>query len=656
MPKKLGLALALVVLLSTSVAAKERYQTAGPVQLDAEGAKWAQKTLKKLTLEEKIGQMLLVWSRAEFLNVQSAEYEKLRVMLRKYHLGAFGLTVPVDGPFVLRNQPYEAAMMTNQLQRDSELPLIFAADYERGLSMRLYGTTVFPHAMAFGADGSLADAEAAGRITGMEARAVGVQWNFFPDADVNSNPANPVINTRSFGEDPKQVGALVAAYIKGAHQAGMLTTAKHFPGHGDTSTNSHLSLAEVDGDLQHLQTTELPPFQAAIEAGVDAVMTAHVLAPALEPDSRRPATVSHAIVTDLLKKKMGFAGLVVTDALDMAGTMRLYSNSPNPSGAAAVAAVKAGNDMILIPADIDGAYNGLLNAARTGEIPQPQIDASVLKILRAKASVGLHKARLVDLEKISQLVAQPGNVAYGQHIADAAVTLVRDNGQMLPVKRGLQGTAPAASPYLTMRETRNRVVAVIFTDDVRFDFGRVFERELRARVPDAHVFYVDRGIAGGMTPQILAAVEQAQVVLAPMFLGPLTSNQMTNSLGLEHDTEALIEGILSRAGARTAVVAMGSPYMALQFPAVQNYLCTYSFTTVSEMSAIRALFGEIEIRGHLPVTIPSFAERGAGIQRAPQAAQWRMKRHVPSKSAIRQRASARHPGGIRAAVAERVHD
>jgi beta-N-acetylhexosaminidase len=432
---------------------------------------------------------------------------------------------------------------------------------------------------------------------------------------VNSNPANPVINTRSFGEDPQQVAALAAAYIKGAHEAGMLTTAKHFPGHGDTATNSHLALAEVKGDLHRLQTVELPPFQAAIDAGVDAVMTAHVIAPALEPDPMKTATTSHAIVTDLLKKKMGFSGLVVTDALDMAGLMRLYAKSTNPSGAAAVAAVKAGNDLVLIPADIDGAYNALLSAARSGEIPRAQIDASVLKILRAKASVGLHKARLVDIEKLAQVVAQPGNVNYGQLVADRAVTLVRDNGQVIPLKRGPPGTLAPASPYLTVQETRDRVVAVIFTDDVRFDFGRVFERELRARVPDARVFYVDRRIAAGMAPLVLAAVEQAQVVLAPMFLGPLTSNQMANSLGLEHDVNALIDGILSRAATRTAVIAMGSPYMAVQFPEVQNYLCTYSFTTVSEVSAIRALFGEIAIRGRLPVTIPSIAQRGSGIDR-----------------------------------------
>jgi beta-N-acetylhexosaminidase len=628
MCKRAALIAALVVCLATGAMGKdkkERFLSPGPVRLDRDGEKWAQKTLKKLTLEEKIGQMLLVWSRAEFLNVNSPQYLYLRDVMRKYHLGSFGMTVWTDGPFLLRNQPYEAAMMLNQLQRDSELPLLIGADFERGLSMRLHGTTVFPHAMAFGADGSLADAEAFGRITGQEARAIGVQWNFFPDADVNSNPANPIINTRAFGEDPAQVGAMVSAYIRGAHQAGMLTTAKHFPGHGDTATDTHLGLAKVDGDARRLQTVELPPFQEAINSGVDSVMVAHVTVPAIEADPNKVASTSPLVITDLLKKKMGFQGLVVTDALDMNGLMRIYEKSPNPSGAAAVAALKAGNDLVLIPLDIDGAYNGLLQAVRSGEIPEGQINESVLKVLRAKASVGLHKARLVDVDKMAEVVALPGNVAYGQHVADAAVTVVRDNGQVLPLRRSSTGTAANLNPYQRVEETRNRVVTVVFSDDVRQEYGRLFERELRARVPDARVFYVDPRIAGAMTPQILGAVEQAQVVLAPVYLAAVagkvvrTQGEMKNTVSLVGDAATLMQGIVDRAAVRTAVIAMGNPYLAAEFPTVQTYLCTYSFATVSELSAIRALFGEIAIRGRLPVSIPGIAQRGSGIDRPQQA-------------------------------------
>src|SRR5438445_12271907 len=211
------------------------------------------------------------------------------------------MSVPVEGPFLLRNQPFEAAELLNRLQKESKLPLILAADFERGVSMRLYGTTIFPHPMAFGAAGKPEYAENFGRITAQEARAIGVHWNFFPVADVNSNPANPIINTRSFGEDPKQVGDLLAAYIRGAHSAGLLTTAKHFPGHGDTATDSHLGTAQVTGDRARLDAVELPPFRKAIEAGIDSIMVAHVTVPALDPNLNAVATVSPQMVTRLLK-------------------------------------------------------------------------------------------------------------------------------------------------------------------------------------------------------------------------------------------------------------------------------------------------------------------------------------------------------------------
>ncbi len=622
MPKKLVLILMLLVCLAGPAAAKDKFQTPGPVRLEHDGDKWAQKTLKKMSLEEKVGQMLMIWCRAEFLNLDNPEYIRMRDTMRKYHIGSFGLTVRTDGRFLLKNQPYEAAMLVNQLQRDSELPLIFAADFEYGLSMRLNGTTPFPNTMAFGADGNPADAEAFGRIVAREARAVGVEWNFFPDADVNSNPANPIINTRSFGEDPQQVGALVSAYIKGAHEGGMLTTAKHFPGHGDTSTDSHLGLAVVSDDLERLNRVELPPFQAAVNAGVDAVMVAHLTIPALEPDANKVASTSTLIVTDLLKKKMGFRGLVVTDALDMNGLMRLYSgSSQNPSAAAAAAAVKAGNDMVLIPADIDGAYNGILNAVKSGEISQAQIDASVLKILRAKASVGLNRARLVDVDQLNKVVASQPDLALGQKVADAAVTLVRDNGQLLPLKRTSPATPDTRNAYTRVEERRNRVVAVVFTDDVRMDAGRAFERELRARVPDATVFYIDPRVAGGMSDQVMQAISQAEVVLAPIYATPVAGkavrqgNEIKNTVSLIGDAATLLGRILETTGPRAFVIALGNPYVAADFPGVQNYMCTFSVNPVSEIAAVKALFGEIPIRGKLPVSIPEVAQRGAGLDR-----------------------------------------
>ncbi|HKU24413.1 MAG TPA: glycoside hydrolase family 3 N-terminal domain-containing protein, partial [Candidatus Sulfotelmatobacter sp.] len=295
MPKILAVLLA-AVCIATPAFAKEKHQHVAPIRQTREGERWAEKTLKKLSLEDKIGQVFMIWCRARFLNVESPEYLQFREAMQKYRVGSFAMSVPVDGPFLLRTEPYEVAELLNRLQRESKLPLLFAADFERGVATRLVGTANFPHAMAFGADGKTDDAENFGRITALEARAIGVHWNFFPDADVNSNPANPIINTRSFGEDPQEVGKLVTAYIGGAKANGMLTTAKHFPGHGDTATDSHLGVAKVTGDRNRLNSVELPPFEAAIKAGVDAIMVAHVTVPALEPDPNRVATTSPAIV------------------------------------------------------------------------------------------------------------------------------------------------------------------------------------------------------------------------------------------------------------------------------------------------------------------------------------------------------------------------
>src|SRR3954471_15689338 len=430
MPRILALLLVVISIVAPAFA-KEKYQRVTPIRQSREGHRWAEKTLRKLSLEDKVGQVFMIWCRARFLNVESPEYLQFREAMQKYHVGSFAMSVPVDGPFLLRTEPYEAAELLNRLQRESKLPLLFAADFERGVSTRLIGATNFPHAMAFGADGKLQDAENFGRITALEARAIGVHWNFFPDADVNSNPANPIINTRSFGEDPKQVGDMVTAYIKGAHEGGMLTTVKHFPGHGDTATDSHLGVASVNVDRAHLDSIELPPFKQAIGAGVDAVMVAHVTVPALDADPNHVATISTNVVSDLLENQLGFKGIITTDALDMAGLTHLFANDV---GRAAVEAFKAGNDLLIIPADLGASYEAVVKAVSSGEISRERLDHSVLKILKTKAALGLNDSRTVDLKTISSTVGKPQDIAFGQQVADSAITLVRENGKMLPLK------------------------------------------------------------------------------------------------------------------------------------------------------------------------------------------------------------------------------
>ncbi len=615
MLRKASTFLALLCLL-TSAFAKDKFQHPGPIHLDRDGEKWAEKTLRKMSTEEKVGQLFMIWVRAQFENVNNPDYLQLRDTIAKYHIGSLAMTVRYEPPFLYRNQPYEAAALLNRLQQDSKLPLLIAADFERGLSMRLHGATEFPHAMAFGAAGKTELAEAFGRITAQESRAIGVHWNFFPDSDVNSNPANPIINTRSFGEDPQAVSDMVNAYIRGAHADGMLTTIKHFPGHGDTATDSHLGVAQVTGDLARLQSTELVPFKKAIEAGADAVMVAHVSIPALEPDPNRVATTSPAIVTNLLKQQLGFKGIVVTDALDMGALTRLYAAD---IGRAAVDAFKAGNDLLIIPADLDASYKAMLKAINSGEISQQQIDDSVLKLLKAKASLDLHQARLVDLNNLSTLVGKPENIAIGEEAADDAVTLVRDNGKLLPLKR--IGTAPGGLPYTKVEEVHNHLVVVILSEDLRTETGRTLERQIKARVADAHVIYLDSRIAGAMSNDVLTAVDGADTVIAAAYVIPTAGRANTvngvlqNTVSLTDANGTLLQQILARASAKTVVLAMGNPYLATDFPSVENYICSFSNTSVSEVAVVKALFGEIPIHGHLPVTIPGIATRGAGIDR-----------------------------------------
>lgn len=604
----------LAIILCLPTLAKEKPKTPAPVRHNNAGEKWAEKTLRKLSVEEKVGQLFMIWCRASFLNVESPEYLQLREAMQKYHVGSFAMTVHVDGPILVRSEPTEAAELLNRLQKDSKLPLLFAADFERGVATRLMGTTNFPHAMAFGASGKLEDAEAFGRITAQEARAIGVHWNFFPDADVNSNPANPIINTRSFGEDPRQVGDLVSAYIKGAHEGRMLTTVKHFPGHGDTATDSHLGVASVNVDRAHLDSIELPPFKQAIGAGVDSVMVAHVTVPALDSDPNHVATISTNVVSDLLEKQLGFTGIVVTDALDMAGLTHLFAND---IGRSAVEAFKAGNDLLIIPADLPASYEAMVNAVKSREISRERLDHSVLKILKTKASLGLNDSRTVDLKAIATSVGKPEDLAFGQQVADNAITLVRDNGKVLPLKS--KGTAKGALPYMTKEETHNDVVAVLFSDDVRSDSGRAFAREFHTRVPDSRLIYLDPRIAAGMSDEVLKAVDAAQTVVAAVYVIP-TAGKIGNSVAMSDATGSLLQQVLDHAAPKTTVIAMGNPYLASDFPKIENYICTFSNATVSEIAAVKALFGEIPIRGHLPVTIPNVAQRGTGLERPAQVA------------------------------------
>jgi beta-N-acetylhexosaminidase len=604
--------------------AADRFVKPRPVELTREGRQWASRTLKKLTLEEKVGQMLSVRYFMDFENFDGDAYRQFRDQMQKYGIGSVLLTVHVDSAGLLKNAPLEAAAMSNRLQKDSKLPLLIAGDLERGLATRMNSVPIFPDPMAFGATGNPAYVERFGAIVGAESRAVGIHWNFYPIADVNSNPGNPIINTRSFGEDPATVGDLVAAYIRGARSQGMLTTVKHFPGHGDTGTDSHLGVARVESDKEHLNKIELPPFQKAIEAGVDSVMVAHVTVPALEPDPNKVATTSSNVIQKVLRQDLGFKNLVVTDALEMQGLTTLYPpQQGNPAGRAAVDAIKAGNDVLLLPTDLDGAFRGVMEAVHRGEIQESRIDESVQRILEMKAAVDLHKARLVDMEQVSYLVSRQQDLQLAQQVADDAVTVVRENHMVLPLTR-FQAPKIEGEIYPAPVQPTSQVVAVIFSDNAHGSWGRGFESGLKARRADATVFYVDSSMAAALSGVVLQAVKDAGKVVVAGYLSPIAGKQvmppamppnghLKNSIALDQPDSALLNEILAIAANKTVVVALGSPYLAQGFPQIQNYVCTFSNASTAESSAVRFLFGELKAKGRLPVTLPGIAERGVGL-------------------------------------------
>ena len=571
--------------------------TATPAQ-----QRWADRMLRSMSLEEKIGQMIEVRGIMRFYSQDDPDFRKLVADIDKYHLGAVHLTVDVDGPLLVRAQPYEAAMTVRRLQTEThgKVPLIFSADFERGPSMRLSAIEYFPHAMAFGATHHPAYAEQFGKIVAEESRALGIAWNFYPIADVQTNAKNPVINTRSFGEDPGEVSAMVAAYIQGSHEGGMLTTLKHFPGHGDTDTDSHLQLSRVNAPLERLNAVELPPFKAGIAAGTDAVMIAHVAFPALEPDPNKIATTSHNVVTGLLRDQLGFKGVIVSDAMEMQGLTKLYPASlGNPAGRAAVDAVKAGQDFLELPSDLDGTFNGLLHAVQSGEIPRKQIDASVRRLLIAKAKAGLDipSNRTVSLEAVQREIGKPANYALAQEVADHAITLVRDDNHMLPLSAG----------------DSDSTLLLLFVSDPHGDDGRALEQAIRGRLHHTTAVYIDRRNAPFVADALISMLPNFKHILAALYTVP-QPGQVGSQTSLDQKTGAgVLQRVLDTAADRTAVLAMGSPYPILDYPAIRTYVCAFSSVSTSEKAAARALFGEIPVTGKLPVTLPGIAPIGAGL-------------------------------------------
>ncbi|MGA2712340.1 MAG: glycoside hydrolase family 3 N-terminal domain-containing protein [Bryobacteraceae bacterium] len=545
-----------------------------------------------MTLREKIAQLVVIGFSGHPMNTRTREYRKFVHLVGQEHVGGLILVNVSNGRTVAKADPLEAASFINRMQRLAKIPLLVSGDFERGASMRVDATTVFPHAMAFSASRDPNEARMEGEITAREARALGVQWLFFPDADVNNNPDNPIINIRSYGENPADVSAFVSAFITGAHSvpgARVLTTAKHFPGHGDTATDTHLNLATITGDKARLQEIEWTPFRAAIQSGTDSVMTAHIAVPALD-DPGIPATLSPKILTGILRDELGFKGIVVTDALEMGGIAQGFS-----VGQASVLALEAGADVLLMPPDGEAAINAVEAAVKSGQITRKRIEESVMRILTAKAHLGLAAKRLVDLEEIHSVVDSVGSNAVAQQISDRSVTLVRNENDFVPLQ------SPATTAFFILTEGRASVE------------GLAFAAEVRKRSAAANVTIVDTSMSD---MDLDAAVQQASTASRYVVAAFASVAAYRGSVALGGGFPAMLENLVATKKP-VALVALGNPYLLRNFPDVAAYMTTYSTVPPSEISAVKALFGEIAIGGKLPVSIPGFAQYGDGIRLAP---------------------------------------
>jgi beta-glucosidase-like glycosyl hydrolase/CubicO group peptidase (beta-lactamase class C family) len=535
--------------------------------------------LGSLTLDQKVAQMIGVRAFGLYANPSAAPARRLVELVQDRQVGCVVL---------FESEVDSVPRVVNELQRRAKLPLLVAADLERGMSFRIRrGVVPLPYAMAVGATGSEEAARFTGEVTAREGRALGIHWAFAPVADVNSNPANPVINIRSYGEDPDLVARLTAAFVRGAQAGGMLTTVKHFPGHGDTAVDSHLQLATIDGDRDRLASVELRPFRAAIEAGVDSVMLGHIAVPALDP-SGAPSTLSEPVATELLRREMGFRGLVVTDAMEMSGVRAAWT------GEAAVRAVRAGADMILLPPDPGVAIDSLVRAVREEGLPESRIDASVLRILETKERLGLDRQRLVDPEAIGDKVGRPEDVERALEVARRSITVVRNDGGVLPLRA----------------ETDLRLLHLVLSSDARNDaIQGIPEAELAARRIPAETRTFGPEISEETIERLVQAAAGFSHVVISAFVR-VTGSKGTADMA---PSQARLIDRLSETGRPLVVVSYGSPYLIRQFPKVPAYVCAYGGAESSQRAAMAALLGEGPASGRLPVTIPDLYPRGHGM-------------------------------------------
>ena len=579
--------LALLILSVSNVFAAplaQSGQKAGPAPA---AVSWVETTLASLSLDEKVGQLIIPATVGMFLTETSDAYQQMRRDIDQFHVGGYHLLGDVNA----MHEPAGVALLLNQLQQSVKVPLWFTADFEGGAGYRYLGATRLPRAMAMGATGDPDLAFQAGRITAEEARAIGVHVNFYPVVDVNNNARNPIINIRSFGGDPELVSRMARANIRGSQSAGEMATAKHFPGHGDTSTDSHMELPTIDIDRARLDRIELPPFRAAVAEGVGGVMSAHIALPRIETE-KLPATLSPKMLTGVLRDELHFNGVIFTDALNMRGVAAHY-----PEGEAAVRALEAGADILLYPPSVEQAFNAVKHAVEAGAIPTARIDQSVRRVLAAKQQLGLDKNRLTDLSKLAQVLGSREHQQTAQRIIDSAVTLVRDEKKALPLK-----LAP-----------EQRVLCITLVDNHEgwqgSTPGNTFLQGLLKRHARTTNAYVSERTSPAEFDLLKKLASFADVIIVNGFIRVAAYK---GSIDLSEGEISLLKTV-SAMDKPFAFVLYGSPYMLSFVPELPSYILTYEYYPAAEEAALKAVLGEIEFKGHLPIELPGLYPIGHGL-------------------------------------------
>jgi beta-N-acetylhexosaminidase len=563
--------------------------------------KWADKQLKKMSLDEKIGQLVHIGINAQFLSQDSNEFKELKRQVVENKVG--GIIVFVGGV-------YETIHLVNRMQENAKVPLLISADFETGVGMRFLETVNFPWNMAIAATGNPEFARRQGVITAREARALGVHQVFAPVVDVNNNAENPVINVRSYGENPEDVARFGAAFTQGLQSGNVLATAKHFPGHGDTAVDSHRGLPVIDFSRERLEKTEFAPFRALVNAGVGSVMISHISMPQLDnvrvvplkesvkptyADSEvitqgttMPATLSTNIVTNILRKEMNFDGLIVTDAMDMSG-LTLYFNQDE----AAARAILAGNDVLLKPSNADMAIRGVREAVKSGRITEERINESVRKQLAWKYQLGLMKEKITPIDQVDRIVSSTETRQLTTEIAENAITLVRNDENALPLAK----------------DKKIFYLGITNGDDRNF-VGNSFQRTLRANGYRFETAALDERSTETEVNAALKKAAEADVVITGLF-GRVRSGARS-SVGLPDAAVGALREIL-RSGKRVVNLSFGNPYLLKSIPEMKTYIVAYGDMSSLQRATADAISGKIDFRGKLPITITEKYSRGTGL-------------------------------------------